>query len=1048
MTESPSEQELIRTSEAGKFEDIRRLFQKHVFSIEIIDKAIRKCLNKLVLNQNYEESIKLLFSYGNLNYLNPNEENSNILMELCSRGNKTIINKLLDGKYLTRNKIIIEVDLFKVDINKCNILHYLIKSQKFQENEAMIVFENFMNYINNINQNKIKSNKNNDKLEFLSQPDNKGITPLILILQKGWAKFLNKYLEFVDYKKYIVPLTNNNLIHYAIDSKKINCVKKILSYSTSEDLKYNNKFGYSPAIYAQTKNYNYMAKLIEETEKNFDKTELKNILISPYITFTQVIKDFMDIKFNIVLYYLLQYKILFSIDDENDKNFGFEWNKFITEYNILIMCEEKKYHKEKVNLINCIDEIGKFFNKHSIENKLKTYMSESNSIIDILIYNKIIFYIKINDWDSAIKNINLFFNSINFQNKKNIFLKKNLLINITFILIEYCINFNNIQISFYLIESLEKFLKQNNNYKTDSNNIFNNELIIDYLNNKEIFNLFKSSSNDIFIYLYLVKSYLNIKNKILSEIHNDNIHNIKNIKIKIYFKDFKIKLDKNKGEKSLPILNKIKIIYMTMKSKLHFLLNHQIKSFNKISLVNQSNYGNLIEYKLYYYNSMGILNLSLKDYNLSEYYFKFGIRIFKAFSKNKKNIFKKCVKRDDTLINRLDFLYKLKYNLGLCLFYQKKFKESYDIFENLAKMPMFQNNIFLLYRFGLCGLQLYIFSLRNNYKEKSSIFRDKEIKYLQKKKNNDKSELDNLNSHGSGSFNFNNNDELYNQFEEEYGQKKENENIHLFQNSKIFLINKRNNNRTCFNLNLIYLQQSIKIFKKIIKIFKIKNIFKKYNENENNNKINDYKNVYLFYNKNINSKNNTNDSNLFNNDFKLPKSLFLSTFLNLLFAYSLLNKWCDILFEIKWFKNIVNKELSFNRNNNDVLTKVNYYKLLALINLNNINNTKNFIDTELKVNNNNINNTIVYLFNNDNGNLEKNITHNNYISCAEIIIDCRQKKFSEAEKKAKKLMIDNLYKYKKFSKYYSELYIYTLLLQNKKEQALSLIKYKNIHDLK
>ena len=188
----------------------------------------------------------------------------------------------------------------------------------------MIVFENFMNYINNLNQNKIKSNKNNDKLEFLSQPDNKGITPLILILQKGWAKFLNKYLEFVDYKKYIVPLTNNNLIHYAIDSKKINCVKKILSYSTSEDLKYNNKFGYSPAIYAQSKNYNYMAKLREETEKNFDKTELKNILISPYITFTQVIKDFMDIKFNIVLYYLLQYKILFSIDDENDKNFGFE----------------------------------------------------------------------------------------------------------------------------------------------------------------------------------------------------------------------------------------------------------------------------------------------------------------------------------------------------------------------------------------------------------------------------------------------------------------------------------------------------------------------------------------------------------------------------------------------------------------------------------------------------------------------------------------------------------------------------------------------------
>ena len=149
------------------------------------------------------------------------------------------------------------------------------------------------------------------------------------------------------------------------------------------------------------------------------------------------------------------------------------------------MNDEKKYLKEKTNLIYYINEFLKFFNKNLNENKINSHINEISYNFDILIYNKIIFYIKINDWDSAIKNINLFLNSTIFPINNNI--KKFLFINITFILIEYCIEINNEEMSFFSLESLERFLKLNNNSEENINYTFiNEELIAKYVNGKEL----------------------------------------------------------------------------------------------------------------------------------------------------------------------------------------------------------------------------------------------------------------------------------------------------------------------------------------------------------------------------------------------------------------------------------------------------------------------------------------------------------------------------------------------------------------------------------
>ena len=71
------------------------------------------------------------------------------------------------------------------------------------------------------------------------------------------------------------------------------------------------------------------------------------------------------------------------------------------------------------------------------------------------------------------------------------------------------------------------------------------------------------------------------------------------------------------------------------------------------------------------------------------------------------------------------------------------------------------------------------------------------------------------------------------------------------------------------------------------------------------------------------------------------------------------------------------------------------------------------------------------------------MNHESYLLLAEIYLDIRLKKYDKAEKNLSKLIKavkqdknNNIYIY------YNQLMIYILLLQNKDNQALNLIKYK------
>lgn len=100
------------------------------------------------------------------------------------------------------------------------------------------------------------------------------------------------------------------------------------------------------------------------------------------------------------------------------------------------------------------------------------------------------------------------------------------------------------------------------------------------------------------------------------------------------------------------------------------------------------------EYKMHYCNSMGILNLRLKKYSISEFLFK------KALGHAKEGINHK--KANYCILN----IIKIKYNLGLAFFFQRQFDKALLLFKSIFQKLQF--NPMIYYRIGLCLMQLKI----------------------------------------------------------------------------------------------------------------------------------------------------------------------------------------------------------------------------------------------------------------------------------------------------------------------------------------------------
>ena len=124
--------------------------------------------------------------------------------------------------------------------------------------------------------------------------------------------------------------------------------------------------------------------------------------------------------------------------------------------------------------------------------------------------------------------------------------------------------------------------------------------------------------------------------------------------------------------------------------------------------------------------------------------------------------------------------------------------------------------------------------------------------------------------------------------------------------------------------------------------------------------------------------------------------------------------------------------------------KIKYYELLSLINLNRNNTAEELINEEMNKygNINNDTNNDFDCFNIDDFQIEKDINHKIFLDIGQIFIDCKNKKYEEAEKKLLDIIENNYNGNEDISKYYYQLMIYILSSQNKKSKTIKFIKFR------
>ncbi len=519
------------------------------------------------------------------------------------------------------------------------------------------------------------------------------------------------------------------------------------------------------------------------------------------------------------------------------------------------------------------------------------------------------------------------------------------------------------------------------------------------MNNNEIihpFNINNPNLKDAFAYITLLK--------VLNEIEN----------AKNYFIEFKNVLVDSKYQEGLKIFTKLQSIYNMIKVKINYNNNLLLKSLNKISLLRDSY--DSIEDKFFFYNSVGIINLKLKNFHLAEMLFKTGIQIYKSFNLNSYSKNDNC---DDPILQKNEYLCFMKFNLGLAFFYQKKFKDAYEIFKELANIKSMNKNIYLWYRLGISSLEIYLENMKKIFHSVKKEKKDKNS--INKNDENEGKEKDNNEKKFGYEY-----DELFTQFEEEYGNnsiKGENNNERN-QKQKMKLRKFYFQSNSNENKYKDYLNEAISSFKNILYIEK-KNTNYEISLNLNVENLRAIRGIYNYYTKAIGEDNDFKNL-LSSSKKKGNEQIIFLTYLNLLFSLSLSKKYTEMLLVIK---NI--KKQKFEQISNELLMRVNYYKLEALISLGKIKESYEFID--LIIEKNNKDNFRIESFNNNNFNLLNEFQLKSYLETGKIFLLCKENKFKEAEEELV-ILINDIYINKDIDvpQYFSNLLIYIFLKQNKK----------------
>ena len=648
-------------------------------------------------------------------------------------------------------------------------------------------------------------------------------------------------------------------------------------------------------------------------------------------------------------------------------------NKLIETYIDMIQKEEKE-----------AKEIGQ-----SKEEKREIYIY-NNRNIDLLIFNKIIFYFNSGHFKKLLNTSEIFLTRI-FQKSSNNNTNSNgeinnrtliVYLNIICIIIELFIHNGYHELVDIIIKVLDKYSYTKSLNSGDVQYQSEDEIIFEYLNRKEVLNPFPSDWNPLFIYSNFLK-LLNDKSK-------ENL---------VYFhKELDEKKDKRYQNKLPKVIHRYHILLDCLEIKKSYEKDNDdlYEKIYKFNLLNGH------ETEMLYLNIIGIVFMKKKKYNSSKIFFQKGLKTYLQILRNKNEL------NVEKFINyRIDYITAFLYNISLCNFYLKEYEQCTKILELLLTFENNKNNYYLYYRLALCYLEIYIqYVTKNNNNNFFNLNINKLIGYENNKNNNKKTinkksmsiNIDNESSENLSS-QFENKDNitkgmddfkspdfldknivnlLYNYIDYNYFDFKEPtlKKI-ILRNTKENIFKNVNQNP---DMNIInnYLDRAIKFFKKLLII----------------NKINEYsksvKSIYDFFFSYIKDDKNID---LYHKKKKIPSELMINAYLNILFCLSIKNNWMEIILLIK---DINKKKIITSKG---TILKILLFQLEAYINLKRntkISETINKIKSHKKIE--------FPVFNQSNNDMINNINIKLYLYYSITLINYQEKNYNEMEVYANKLL--------------------------------------------
>ena len=969
-----------------------------------------------------------------------------------------------------------EIFLTQKDNSNSNFLHYM---KHFNKCENQEIFE----YLYEEYPFEQKRDKNDAKKiqeiiqNLIKQKNDEGNNFMNICLLHGMPYLVLKIIEIIGYIPNLNK-KNNNYIHSAILGGNLTCLKIMLYYSDFNDLNAKNADMLTPAQLAYKMGYGSMSNLIMEYQENFQDEIYKEYFFKNLEHYNKTsnvnyITNLNNNKFKQIIYELKEMKIINNLSDstylnkaQEDlefkiSNIKIDWNLLLTkmkqyefdpdkdiETNIINTTNnnksgksnKKKYKKTEDKNKNSIYPFIKLlyeFNEIIFSNKLintfiENISSESNLIgnnksMDLLLFNKIIFYYNTGHFKSLLDTAYIYLSKIFQKEKYNIDSSSNsnnrtliIYINITCIVLEILIYLGHQNIVDIIIKVLDNYLYTKSLNLGDVQYKSDDEIIFEYLNRKEILNPFISNWKNLFSYSNFLK-LLNDKSK-------ENLD------------EFKKKLGESKDKKLKPLNYRYHILFDCLDIKKAYEKNsHDL--FYKIQKFNSKKDKNR---EIYYLNILGIIFMKKKKFTVSIIFFQKGLKRYMNILKNKN-----AINSDEKFFSfRIDYITAFLYNISLCKFYLKEYHKCIKILELLLTFDCNKNNYFLFFRLALCYLEIYIKCISNN----DTFFNlniNKVIGYENNKNNNIKIK----NDKSSTSINIDNesSENLSAQFESKDNVTKGTDDIkqadlidknlvNLFLNysyynynennetniKKIILRNTKQNivqKKSDSDINDInsYLDKAIKYLKKILNINKI-NVFS-----------NSIKSIYEFFFSHI--KDDINIKDISHKNKKIQSDLILNTYLNILFCLSLKNNWLEMLLTIKDFNS---KKIITTKTN---ILKVLLFQLEANVNLNRqnkiietINKIKNYKKNEFSV------------FNQSNKDIIKNINIKLYLYYSLTLIYYRDKNYKEMEIYSNKLL-SLITKEKDIPYYIIDLLINVFIIKLNNESNINPInkyKYNNI----